>query len=131
MCAQSVPLFATPCTDGELKVGTRTDYFPSVITTLGLLRWCRDEESAFQCRRHKRCGFVPWVRKIPCSRKWQSAPVFLPGKFHGQRSLEDYRVLRVTRELDTTKQLSAHIHTLPHCGRIDGMPPKISCSYVN
>ena len=24
------------------------------------------------------------------SRKWQLTPVFLPGKFHGQRSLEGY-----------------------------------------
>ena len=28
-----------------------------------------------------------WVRKIPWSRKWQPAPVFLLGKFHGQGSL--------------------------------------------
>ena len=32
----------------------------------------------------------PWVRKIPWSRKWQPAAVFLPGKFHGQRSLVGY-----------------------------------------
>ena len=32
-------------------------------------------------------GFNPWVRKIPWSRKQQPTPVFLPGKFHGQRSL--------------------------------------------
>ena len=25
--------------------------------------------------------------RIPWSRKWQPAPVFLPGKFHGQRNL--------------------------------------------
>ena len=31
--------------------------------------------------------FNPWVRKIPWSRKWQPAPVFLPGKSHGQRTL--------------------------------------------
>ena len=31
--------------------------------------------------------FDPWVRKIPWRREWQSTPVFLPGKFHGQRSL--------------------------------------------
>ena len=35
----------------------------------------------------KRCGFSPWVRKVPWSRKWQPTPVFLPGKSHGQRSL--------------------------------------------
>ena len=35
-------------------------------------------------------GFDPWVGKIPWRRKWQPAPVFLPGKFHGQRSLVSY-----------------------------------------
>ena len=29
----------------------------------------------------------PWGRKIPWKRKWWPIPVFLPGKFHGQRSL--------------------------------------------
>ena len=28
--------------------------------------------------------------KIPWRRKWQSTPVFLPGKSHGQRSLVVY-----------------------------------------
>ena len=45
------------------------------------------KEPACQCSRHKRCGLHPWVRKIPWSRKWQPAPGFLPGTFHGQRSL--------------------------------------------
>ena len=34
-------------------------------------------------------GLIPGVRKIPWKRKWQPAPVFLPGKSHGQRSLAD------------------------------------------
>ena len=38
----------------------------------------------------KRCRFNSWVEKIPWSRKWQPAPVFLPGKFHGQRCLAGY-----------------------------------------
>ena len=49
------------------------------------------KESTYQCRRHKRRGFNPWVGKIPWNRKWQPIPisreVSLPGKFHGQRSL--------------------------------------------
>ena len=45
-------------------------------------------ESACQCKRRNRCGFDPWVfKKIPWRRKWKPAPVFLPGKSHGQRSL--------------------------------------------
>jgi len=37
-----------------------------------------------------RCGFDPWVRKIPWRRAWQPTPVFLPGESHGQRSLVGY-----------------------------------------
>ena len=36
------------------------------------------------------CQFNLWVRKIPGRRKWQLTPVFLPGEFHGQRSLAGY-----------------------------------------
>ena len=32
----------------------------------------------------------PWVGKIIWRRKWQSTPIFLPGKSHGQRSLAGY-----------------------------------------
>ena len=46
--------------------------------------------STCQFRRLKRCGFDPWVRKILWRRKWQPTPVFLPGEFHGQRSLVGY-----------------------------------------
>ena len=34
-------------------------------------------------------GLIP-VWKIPWRRKWQPTPVSLPGKSHGQRSLEGY-----------------------------------------
>ena len=34
--------------------------------------------------------FNPWVGKIPWRRKWQPAPVILPGETHGQRSLVHY-----------------------------------------
>ena len=32
----------------------------------------------------------PWVGKIPWRRKWQTAPVFLPGKFCGQKNMVGY-----------------------------------------
>ena len=40
---------------------------------------------------HRRRGFNPWIGRSPCKRAWQPAPVFLPGKSHGQRSLAGYR----------------------------------------
>ena len=53
------------------------------------------------CKRHV---FDPWVGKIPWSRKWQPAPVFLPGESHGQRSLVGYS-LWGHRESDLTERL--------------------------
>ena len=42
------------------------------------------------CRRHRRCGFDPWVGKIPWRREQLPTPVFLPEESHGQRSLGGY-----------------------------------------
>ena len=39
--------------------------------------WFSGKESACQCKRH---GFDPWSGKIPWRGKWQTTPVFLPGK---------------------------------------------------
>ena len=43
---------------------------------------------------------------IQWSRKWQPTPVFLPGKFHGQRSLAGYSP--VQRVAKSQKRLSTH-----------------------
>ena len=45
-----------------------------------------------QCRRPKRCGFDPWVGKIPWRRAQQPTPVFLPGESHGLQSIGLQRV---------------------------------------
>ena len=62
------------------------DYCPSGGASSG---GTSGKEFTCQCRRCRRCGFYPWVGKISWRRKWQPTPVFLPGKSHGQRSLED------------------------------------------
>ena len=64
------------------------------------------KEPTCQCRRLKRCGFNPWVGKIPWRREWQLTPVFLPREFHGQRSLVGYHLWQ--RVLDYT-----YTHCLP------------------
>ena len=50
--------------------------------------WLSGKELPCQYRRHRRRGFDSWIRKIPWRRKWQPTPVFLPGDFHEQRSLD-------------------------------------------
>ena len=59
---------------------------------------------------HKRPEFNPWVKKIPWRRKWQLTPVFLPGKFHKQRSMEGYSPWG-RKESDTTEYAHTHTHT--------------------
>ena len=83
-----------------LLISKRSHLFPLVgrdgLWTIPIVMtgpWC-DTRRAFGrslggLRRCKRCGFDPWVRKIPW-RKWQPTPVFLSGESHGQRSLEGY-----------------------------------------
>ena len=65
-------------------------------------------------------GFHPWVGKMPWSKKWQSAPVFLPGKFHGQRSLGGSSPWGC-KELDTTEWLNTHT------GGTSGKEPTWQC----
>ena len=64
------------------------------------------KESACQSRK---CRFDPWVWKIPWNRKWLPTPVFLPGKFHGQKSLVGYSSWG-HKESDMTEQLSTILH---------------------
>ena len=52
----------------------------------------------------KDLGSISGSGRFPWRRKWQPTPVFLPGEFHGQRSLVGYSP-RVRKELDMTEQL--------------------------
>ena len=60
------------------------------------------KRTCLQCRRP---GFNPWFGKMPWRREWQSTPVFLPGKFHGQSSLVGYSPWG-HKESDWTEQLT-------------------------
>ena len=48
-------------------------------------------------------------QKDSLEKKWQPTPVFLPGEFHGQRSLADYSPWG-RKESDTTEQLTLSRH---------------------
>ena len=97
---QSKPSFHQPVFVLAFCVASQT---PVLIISLqiGLPRWCSGKEFACQSRRCKIIRFDPWVRKIPWSRKWQPTPVFLPGKYLGQRKWGH-------KESDMTEQLNTH-----------------------
>ena len=62
----------------------------------------------------------PCVCKVPWRREWQLTPVFLPGKFHGQRKLAGYSPWDC-KELDTTKWLSPWASLVAQ--RLKRLPP--------
>ena len=86
-----------------------------LMSFMGLPRWRSGKESTCQCMRCNRRGFDPWFRKILWRRKWQPPPVFLPGKFHGQRSLVTYSPWD-HKELDMIEHERMHtrVHTHTH-----------------
>ena len=94
--------------------GDSQQFYLPFLPSQGLLGGAGSKEPACQCRRRcKRCGFDPWVGKIPWRRAWQPTPVFLPGESYGQRSLGGLQSIGS----DTLKQLSTR--TLPLQGSTD------------
>ena len=76
--------------------------------------WCfhgsiSSKEPPCQCRRHKRCRFYPWIRKIPWRRAWQSTLSILAWKIPWTEfSGELHTVHRVTKSPTWLKRLSTH-----------------------
>ena len=64
--------------------------------------WLRWKRLCLQCRRPR---FDPWIRKIPCRRKWHPTPVFLLGN-PMDRGAWWVIVRGGLKELDTTERLT-------------------------
>ena len=80
-------------------------HLPIGHLSVGLPRNHSGKESICLCQKQRKGRFNHlW-------RKWQLSPVFLPGKFNGQRSLVGYSPWGL-KELDMTKH--AHTHTYTH-----------------
>ena len=60
------------------------------------------------CLQYRKAGFDPLVGKIPRKRKWQLTLVFLPGEFHGQRTLVGDNPWS-HKESDMTEQLTLYV----------------------
>ena len=101
----------SPSNEHSGLISFRMDWFDLLVvqgTLKSLLQHHSSKASILQwCRRP---GFNLWVRKIPWRREWLLTPVFLPGEFHGQRSLVGYSS-RGHKESDMTERLR---HTCRH-----------------
>ena len=84
-----------------------------VLGKLGFPGGASGKAPACQCKRRRRRGFAPCVRKIPWRRAWQSPSVFLPEESHGQWILVGYSPYS-HKESDIT-EVTYHTHT--HTGK--------------
>ena len=80
------------------------------------------KKPTYQCRRYKRRGFDPWVRKIPWRQTWQPTPAVFFGESHGQTVLAGWS-LWGHKESDIIEKLHFHFHQherLPrwHSGKV-------------
>ena len=83
----------------------------------GLPWWLSSKRICLKCRR---CGFDPWVGKIPWRRDWLPIPIFLPGESHGQRSLAGYSSWG-RKESDTIEWLTLSLTlTFRRTKRVEG-----------
>ena len=62
----------------------------SFLTLCPVPGWLSGKASPASDRQWQEAKLHPWVRKVLCRRKWPAAPMFLPGKSHGQKSLVGY-----------------------------------------
>ena len=107
---------------------------PSDPVCSGFCGGTSGEEPTCQGRKRKRCGFDPWVGKIPWRRAWQPTPVFWTGKFHGQKSLAGYSPWdcpdkntgvgchALLQGIFPTQGSNPHLLSLLHCRQILSLP---------
>ena len=94
----------------DLASCTKDFEFSLVLSCLFYFFFFLDNSTSLVAQTVKRLHAVreTWVRslgyKIPWRRKGQSISVFLPGEFHGRRSLKGYSP-RGIKESNTTEQL--------------------------
>ena len=84
--------------------------FLSDVPELGFPGGARGKKHTCLCRRHRRCGFDPWVGKILWSRKRLPAPVFL---LKNPTDRETWRatICRVPESRTRLKPRSTHART--------------------
>ena len=107
-------------------------FFLVFTANMDLPWWLSGKEPICQCKRHRRHGFDPWVRKMPQRRACQPTPVFLPGKSpwteepNGLQSMGLQRVrqdwsnwvcvcMPACAHTRTRAHTHTHTHTHTHC----------------
>ena len=76
--------------DLSWEVNCKGQWETSLSVDIVLLRASLVAQKVNICLQCRRPELSPWVSRIPWRKEWLPTPVFLPGEFHGQRSLVGY-----------------------------------------
>ena len=96
------------------------EFYGNEIISIYLIWLCK--ESTCQCRRHKRCSFNPWVRKIPWSRKCKP---FQYSCLENSMGREAWRAIVHGAEKSWTRLSNGTHHVL---GTMDFQSPGLFCN---
>ena len=107
----------------ETHTYIKCEFMLHLLGVWGLPRWLSGEEASCQCRRRRKWRFDAWSGSSSREGKWQPTPVFLPGKSHGQRSMEGYS----PGVAKSQRWLSTQAHNRNMCYRL----LLLSCSVVS
>ena len=77
------------------------------VPGISLPRWLSGKKSACQCRRHRRCGFDPWIGKLPPREVNGNSLHVLSWEVLGQRRLVGYCPWGC-KKLDMTEHACMH-----------------------
>ena len=81
---ENLPLEGRQICQGHMVELSSNAFVTLYIQILGFPGVSLSKESTYNAGY---AGSIPGSRRSPWRRKWQPTPVFLPGEFHGQRSL--------------------------------------------
>ena len=105
-CPLLVDMFLSGCAFSPAWK-TESDYW--LLVPFGAFLGAQQLRICLQCRRRRRRGSDPWIRKITWRRKWQPTPVFLPGErlsrpklYAGYKSSRQERIAKTFKRLHFT-----------------------------
>ena len=103
-CSRNVQISLKICNTKSKRIPSLADSYikPPRKSNMGFPSSSGSNAIPLQSRRPR---IDSWVGKIPWIRKWQPTPVFVPGEFRGQMSLEGYSPWG-RKELDTPERLT-------------------------
>ena len=115
-CGKQLQPFLWITCANRVRGGVRHMWVPVCILNIydrGFPSGASGKEPICQCRRHKRCGFNPWVKKILLEEEMATHPSILAWRIAKDRGAWKVTIHRVAKSQTWLKWLSRRAYTWP------------------